>query len=159
MSNCRGALLDHVKDLKPGQADVQLANVMLTRLLGKARGGVIRPENTPKHCKRKVLGGPTAHSKEEQDKNTKKRNPRHQLRRKAANDAENRKATVAQGLSYDMRSKEDTKLLRDQLFSSKTFPILDNMAMSAAIESNSLTIYIRTSGLQGGNSKKKTCAS
>jgi hypothetical protein len=43
-----------------------------------------------------------------------------------------------------MHSKADTKLLCDQLFSSKTFPILDNMAMSAAIESNSFAIYIGT---------------
>jgi hypothetical protein len=78
--------------------------------------------------------------KEEEDK----KNTIFAQRHKAANDAQNRKTIVAQGLGYIMRSKEDTKLLSGRLYSSKTFPILDDMAMSAAIESNSFTIYIGT---------------
>jgi hypothetical protein len=86
--------------------------------------------------------GSSSSSKEEEDKNNNKHNLIFAQRRKAANGLENRKTIVAQGLGHTMRSKADTKLLCDQLFSSKTFPILDNMTMSAAIESNSFAIYI-----------------
>jgi hypothetical protein len=37
-----------------------------------------------------------------------------------------------------------TRQTQNRLFSSKTFPILDNRTMSAAIESNSFAIYIGT---------------
>jgi hypothetical protein len=144
----RADLLDHVKNfyadnLKPGKADAQLWHV-ISGLLSKHRPGIIRPEKTRKDCKRKALGALGSSSKEEKDKNNNKNNPVWAQRQKAANDLGNRKIIVAQGLGHTMRSKADTKLLCDQLFSSKTFHILDNMTMSAAIESNSFAIYIGT---------------
>jgi hypothetical protein len=75
MSNGRGDLLVHVKNLIPGKTWDKRLKTTMARLLGKARGVVIRPERTPKHCKRKALGGPGSHSKEEQDKRNKKDNP------------------------------------------------------------------------------------
>jgi hypothetical protein len=105
----------------------------MTRLLGMARG-IIRPEFTSKHCKRKALGGPSAHSKEEHDKKNKKNNPINNpisaQGLKAANDAENRKAIAAQGLGNTMRSKADTKLLCEHLLAIKKYAIPGNMTMS-----------------------------
>jgi hypothetical protein len=64
MRNGKGDLLVHVKNFyaansKPGKTDAQLAGV-ITRLLTQARPGIIRPQYTNKHCKRKALGEPTA---------------------------------------------------------------------------------------------------
>jgi hypothetical protein len=49
--NGRGARLDHVRNPMPGKNDAQLKRTM-SRQLGKARGGILRPEFTPRHCKR-----------------------------------------------------------------------------------------------------------
>jgi hypothetical protein len=146
MSNGRGDLV-HVKNLSPGKNDAQLRRIM-TRLLGKARGGIIRPECTNKHCKKKAPGGPGFHSKEEHVKKSKKHNPInnpiHAQKRKAANDAKSRATIVAQGLGHIMRSEADTKLLREPLLSIKTYATLGNMTMSQAIARNSFAIYIGT---------------
>jgi hypothetical protein len=66
MSNGRGDLLDHVKNLKPGKTDAQLQQV-ISGLLSKHRPGIIRPEKTRKDCKRKALGALGSSSKEEID--------------------------------------------------------------------------------------------
>jgi hypothetical protein len=140
MSNGRGDPLDHAKNFyaansKPSKTDTdaQLRHVV-SHLLSKHRPGVIRPEKTRKDRKGRALGGPGSSSKEEQDKIGKK----HNKKRKAANDAENRKTTVAQGLRHTMRSKANTKLLCEHRLSIKKYPILGNLAMRQAIEGNSL---------------------
>ena len=94
LNNGRRALLDHVNNLKPDQTDAQLKGVM-GRHLGKARGGVIKPQYARRDCKSKAKGQPTSYSKEESGKYNKKHNKKHKDAN--TNDAKNRETIVALG--------------------------------------------------------------
>jgi hypothetical protein len=151
--NGRRQLFDHVKSFMAGLGkdlkDEQV-NAKLTRLLMKHRDGVIMPERTRKSFKMKTVGAPNSKSKVEQKKHNKKhnkkKNKKHSSKRKEQNDVKNRKIIEDQGLGQDMRSETETEDLCEKLLYEETFPILDDMTMSQAIQTNSFAIYIGTTG-------------